>query len=187
MKKVLGVIAVSSMALSLAACESVGWSVKASCKGGAGCSAEGEIHGQMKKEVQKGNRKPLLQQMAESGSAFDAAQFAIDVSQSTVSIPNSGLVSIALVDSSTGAVQAATTWGWTKVGAELKLSNPDALNDWAMTHGGTADSLKYALLPFETTAGTFAVSVEYEGAAYATSTASWNGGGGCREVRCHQQ
>lgn len=175
----------------MSGCAGTSWSVKGSCKSGAGCEVSGEIRGEIKK--QKGQQRSLLENMLASSVTWDAAQFSIDVSGSSVPTPVSGHVTIDLVDSYSGSAQATRTFTWIKVGSAIVLQHPDAVNEWAMAQGGSANSVKYFLHPFavdEATGwNTLQVAATYDGAAYATSTSNWNvgSGSGCREVACHQQ
>src|SRR3546814_6844270 len=84
-------------------------------------------------------------------ASVDANSVVIDTSGSTVTIPNFGNITLKLVDSTSGFVFAARTFGWNKVGGEIKLSDPYSVNAWIQDNGSGADDLQYALAPFAVT------------------------------------
>ena len=175
---------VAQLALALPAvfrvggCAGSSWAVKGSCKSGGGCEASGEIRGEIKK--QKGGKRSLRESIIASSATWGAAQFSIDVSGSSVPTPGSGHATIILIDSCSGATQAARTFNWIKVGSAIVLQSPHAVNEWAMAQGRSSDSVRYFLHPFavEESSGwnTRQVAATYDGATYATSTSSWNVG-----------
>lgn len=189
MKRMLSLAAITPILLSLSGCASVDWKISAKCKTGGECEVEGTISGSTKK--QKSGSKTLLDLATSSSQVFDAALFSIDVGASAPSVPGVGFVTLELVDSSTGIVQAARVFSWQKSGADLVLSDPDSVNSWAMTEGGTADSIRYQLHPFTVAQApgqnTLVVSSQYEGVTNATATTSWNSGGGCRYASCEER
>jgi len=135
-----------------------------------------------------------MDRLLKSTGVVDAAQLKIDVSGSSVQTPSTGLVTIKLIDSSTGVMQSAGTFPWVKSGNNLVLSNPDAVNSWATANGGTADSMEYELHPFAVNqsqgTNTLQVGANYEGTTYAVSTTTWHGGGnggGCGQYACMEQ
>src|SRR3546814_13143510 len=68
-------------------------------------------------------------------ASVDANSVVIDTSGSTVTIPNYGNITLKLVDSTSGLVFAARTFGWNKVGGEIKLSDPYSVNAWIQENG----------------------------------------------------
>lgn len=193
MKNALIAALALSSALVLSACGGT-WEAEATCKSDGGCSVTGRVKGTFKApgDKDKDKKKTLLQLLAESQSTFDAAQFSIDTSGSNVGVPSNGLVTIYLIDAEANSVQASRVFSWVRSGTDLILSDPNAVNEWALAEGGTANSLEYAVHEFavsqNTGSNTLVATTQYEGATYASSTTSWNvGNGGCREVRCHQQ
>lgn len=182
MKKELSLCALLPLVLMLSACAGT-WEAEVTCSSSGPCSATGRVKGTFKSIA--GQPSTLLQMVAQSTSVMDAAQFSIDVSGSTVGVPSNGLVTIKLIHSQTGAVQAQNTFSWVKSGTDLVLVNPNAVNSWAMSQGGTADSIDYALHPFTVTQGLgsnqLQAQTQYEGTTYASASAVWSGqGGGCR-------
>lgn len=166
------------MVVTVSGCGSTSWAVKGKCSSGGDCELSGEISGTFQAE---GTGKiPMISRLATSYSTPDAAALEIDLSGSNVQIPSSGLVTIQLVDSSAGIVQAAGTFEWIKIGSKIKLANADAVNSWALANGGSADSFKYDLHKFQTQgspgANTLQVAAQYEGVTKATSTTGWHRG-----------
>lgn len=136
---------------------------------------------------QKSMSIPLLNRLLKSSGVADASQFKIDITGTSVYTPSSGMATIKLVDSSTGMLQAAATFPWVKSGNNIILSNPDAVNAWALAHGGTADSMAYELLPFAVNqsagSNTLRVGAKYQGTTYAVGSTTRRGsGGGCSEI-----
>jgi hypothetical protein len=168
--------AISSIALGLTGCASVNWSVTGKCNTQGVCEVSGTVTNQKSMSI------PLLDRLLKSSGVADASQFKIDTTGTSVYTPSTGMVTVKLVDSSTGVLQAAATFPWVKSGSNIVLSNPDAVNAWALANGGTADSMEYELLPFavQQTAGsnTLRVGAAYQGTTYAVSTTTWRGGGG---------
>lgn len=165
----------------------------ASCSSSAGCEAKGSITAKWKRNQteQYGDhaQSGLTSRMMQSSNVIDAAQFSLDVGGSSVVLPSAGLVTLTLVDSATGQTQTTGTFAWRKYGDDLVFSDPNAVNDWAYSQGGTADSLHYALQPFNVVANTgsnrFEVATQYEGQTYATASTTWYSGGGddCRNCQ----
>lgn len=191
------VLAMAVMAATLGAsgCAGVGWSVKGKCDG-TGCSAEGEVHGGTQQKLMADGAQGL--RSARDGASIadlammDVNEVAIDTSGSSVAVPFSGNITLKLLDSSSGFVFAARTFAWTKVGQEIKLSNPASVNIWIQDNGIGADDLQYALAPFPVSEAsglnTFATSVSYAGEVQAASTYTWTGsGGGSCGFRCQQK
>lgn len=192
MKRIVGISAGASLLLMLGACATTTWSVEATCRHGEGCSGTGKIGGTFKVESVE-EPQSMLQAMMSSEAVFDAAQFSLDVSGSTVGLPSNGQVTIYLKNSNVGSIQSSRAWAWTRLGSDLVLSNPDAVNEWVLAESGSADSVEYALHPFATTespdGNILKLSAQYEGTTYASSSSYWEGrpGTGCREARCHQE
>jgi hypothetical protein len=182
MKKGLFFSALLPSALMLSACSGT-WEAEATCSTSGPCSVTGRVKGTFKSTADQPST--IFQMIAQSASVMDAAQFSIDVSGSTVGVPVNGLVTIKLIHSQTGALQAQNTFSWVKSGTDLVLVNPNAVNSWAMSQGGTADSMEYVLHPFAVTQSSgpnqLQASTQYEGTTYVSAVAVWSGsGGGCR-------
>lgn len=155
------------------------------CQSGKGCEVEGSIEG-----VVKSSGSTLVSRIYGSTQTFDAASFRLDTTGSTLDVPTSGLVSINLVESTSGATVTSATVPWRREGPSIVLSKPDAVNGWALAHGGNADSLTYKLHPFPapSTYAELQVTSIYEGVANASTTiVSAGSDGSCRLVRCHAQ
>lgn len=187
MKKELSFCAFLPMALMLSACSGT-WEAEATCSSSGPCSVTGRVKGTFKSAVDQGST--ILQMIAQSASVMDAAQFSIDVSGSTVIVPANGLVTIKLIHSQTGAIQAQNTFSWVKSGTDLVLVNPNAVNSWAMSQGGTADSMDYALHPFTVSQGPgsnqLQAATQYEGTTYASAVSVWSRNGGNCGFTCEQ-
>lgn len=111
--------------------------------------------------------------------SYDAALYTVDVSQSTVTVPSHGNVTVKLMNSSTGAVLASRTFGWTRTGATIRLSDPGAVNVWAQQNGSGADAVKYQMAPFTTSQSqglnTLTMTDEYDGEIQASASTTWRG------------
>ncbi|MDP1697396.1 MAG: hypothetical protein Q8L45_06400 [Xanthomonadaceae bacterium] len=176
--------AVMAATLGLSGCSNLGWSAKAGCTG-SGCSVEGEIHGGAQKLMARGAHDLRLGDTGPTVADLtmaDIGDVAIDVSGSSVAVPFSGNITLKLVDSASGFVVASRTFAWSKVGQEIKLSDPSLVNIWIQDNGSGADDMQYALAPFPAAEvsglNTFATSVTYAGEVQAASTYSWTGSGG---------
>lgn len=174
--KALLAASMSSIVLGMTGCASVNWSVTGKCNTEGVCEVSGTVTNQKSMSV------PLLDRLLKSSGVADASQFKIDITGTSVYTPSSGLVTVKLVDSSSGVLQAAGTFPWVKSGNNIILSNPDAVNAWALANGGTADSMEYDLVPFAVNqspgSNTLRVGAKYQGTTYAVSSTTWHGGGG---------
>lgn len=107
----------------------------------------------------------------------DAYQFHIDVSGSTVSYPNTGTAILKLTDAESGIAIAARTFGWTRTGNLIRLTEPDAVNTWASSVSGNIGGMTYTLNPFTVVAQpglqTVALKSVYEGTATASATSTF--------------
>lgn len=174
------------LAVGLTGCATIEWEIGASCQergAGEDCKIEGKVKG-------KTQKTGSLLETAFSGTLVpDAAQFAIDVGDTAARIPTTGLVTLRLADSETGAIRASQVTAWVRTGTEIKLANPDNVNAWAMNTGGSVDTLTYSVHPFAVTsspgANTLTVHAEYEGVQRASASSTWESGG-CR-YRCQLQ
>lgn len=159
-------------------CATTSWEVAGKCKTGDGCEVSGKIEGTFSNELRSQDRS-LIERMMLTSETIDAASFQIDVSQSTVTVPANGQVTLQLVDDSTGAIQASSIFPWTKNGLKIVLSDPDAVNNWALASGGTATSMLYDLHRFTTTEqsgwNTLSTTVIYDGDAKVSATTTWRG------------
>ncbi|TCZ87749.1 hypothetical protein [Lysobacter sp. N42] len=172
-------------ALAATGCAGTKWRVSGKCQSGRGCEVEGSIEG-----VIKSSAKTLVARVYESAETFDAASFSLDTGGSTLSVPSSGLVTINLVDTVSGATVTSATVPWRRNGTSIVLADPDSVNRWALAHGGSADSLTYKLHPFPAPSsyGELQVTSMYEGVANSSVTIVNTGSGGsCRYTRCHAQ
>lgn len=172
-------------AVAATGCAGSKWRVSGKCQSGKGCEVEGSIEG-----VIKSSGANLVARLYESREVFDAASFSLDISGSTLSVPAQGLVTVNLVDSGSGATVTSATVPWRRDGTSIVLSNPDAVNQWALAHGGSADSLNYKLHPFPTPSnyGELQVTSMYEGVTNASATiVNAGSAGSCRYTRCHAQ
>lgn len=175
MKKVFWLILVPMMMVTVSGCAGTSWAIKGKCSSGGDCELSGEVGGTFNAEGD--DKIPMLKRLVASYSVPDAAALEIDVSGSNVQIPASGLVTIQLLDSSSGIVQAVGTFEWVKSGSKIRLANVNAVNSWALANGGSADSFKYDLHRFQTQGSqgvnTLQVAAQYEGVTKATSTTGW--------------
>lgn len=148
---------------------------KATCRSGGGCEGTGEVKG----EWEWLRQIPLVEKLLSLDETLDAAAFAIDVSQSTVTVPVEGFVTVDLVDSATGLTQASRVFSWSRAGLQLKLSDPDTVNNWALQSGGTADTLEYRLHPFTTSEqegwNTLVLTQVYDGDVQGSASSTWRG------------
>jgi hypothetical protein len=107
----------------------------------------------------------------------DAALFEIDVSGSTIPYPASGTTTLTLKDTITGVVQAAAQFAWYRIGSIIRLSDPDAVNNWALANGGSANELSYQMTPFSAANiyGEHSISVasKYAGQTTAAATSTF--------------
>jgi hypothetical protein len=105
---------------------------------------------------------------------IDAAQFAMDISGSTIPVPMEGASTLTFKDSRTGQVLASAEFRWIRAGNLLKLADPDAVNTWVMTHGAAADMLTFDTKPFPVESANrlrrFKVKMMYEGREMASSS-----------------
>lgn len=79
-------------------------------------------------------------------SAINAAALTIDVSQSSVTFPAVGSVTLSIV-SNTGVVLASRPFSWVRNGNILSPSNPGEINAWLHTSGASpaTSRLRYSL------------------------------------------
>lgn len=172
MKRPLIAIAVLLLAIPLMGmkCSAEG---TVECK--SGCGVKGTVRGEweMLRNLPGGDRLLAL------ADTFDAALWVMDVSQSNVTMPATGSVTIKLVNTATGAVRASATFPWTRTGNLVKLANPNAVNTWAAQNGGDADTLTYELAQFQTSqstgTNTLAVAQKYNGDLLSAASTTWTG------------
>lgn len=170
MKRIIAIAGIAAT-LALVGCAGATWNVKATCKTDGDCQVEGSIGGTI---PGGGSNGRLADKMLASSAPWDAADFVLDVSGSTVHYPSTGRVTLTLIDRSTDVVQAARQFDWVRNGSILRLVDPDTVNAWAATEGGTANDLTYKLARFETGAppGDHIASVKskYQGQVTASAT-----------------
>lgn len=178
----------AAVALSMAGCATVPVKPNIECRTDSNAC---EVDGALTAVFKRNGQYSLLQALLDSTATFDAASISLEIS-STAAIPLNGQVDIELIDSTNGSVQASGTFAWIKSGNDLLLANPDAVNSWALSNGGTADAMTYVLHPFIVTpvSGTnsMTVSAQVDGVTATAATTTWvsNGGGGSCGT-CQQQ
>jgi hypothetical protein len=155
-------------------CSGMSYKASADCKtGGGGCTIHGEIGGTLPFAPQGIVEQTLY---ALTGTA-DAGAFSLDMSDSTVTIPATGSLTVKLINSASGITRASKNFPWKRVGTNIVLTDPNSVNAWAMNNGGDADSVDYDLLPFVTSESngwnTLAVAANYEGETQAYATTTW--------------
>lgn len=177
MKAMIAGCVVALMCSGLTGCATTGsWSIEGTCDTSRKCSVGGKVGGTWG----GGEKKSIYQGMmlALAANLPDAALFEIDVSGSSIGFPSSGLVTMTLVDTTTNVTIAAQQFPWTKVGGALKLSDPDAVNSWAVEKGGTADEMRYTLARFNASApagdNVISGTSKYQGVATASFTSRFS-------------
>lgn len=146
--------------IGLSACETtsesrVDWEIEGGCSEANGCEIKGKMKGSFgggEPEAQSlrayAADSPLLANaMLAATQVPDAALFAINTG-GTVGYPITGQVIIKLKNSSSGIVEAVDVFSWVRSGSVITLSDPDAVNAWAIAEGGSADTLDYNLVPW---------------------------------------
>lgn len=150
--------------------------VGAECTPGSGCKKSGKVSGTWEFK-RKSPTTPTLEGIDVEAETFDAALWEISLSGSNVDVPSYGTALLKLIDSSTNAVIASQNFGWYRSGYVLRLSNPDAVNNWAIDNAGTADTISYETAPFMTSenVGTnnLAMTDKYDNEQLGTATYSW--------------
>lgn len=131
---------------------------------------------------------------ADSTVTLDAASMTIDVSDSNVSYPSTGAMTLKIVNRNNGSVLRTGSFGWFLSGSDLRFSNPSSVNSWLQSSGATASGYRvdYSLDNLTVTNNEeisyVAATVEMYSAPIASASATYNsgggGGGGCREVAC---
>lgn len=161
----------TALPLTLSGCAGVNWKAGASCDTTKKCEIHEEILGSSARS------QSLMASLLSASEAADAAQFVVDVSGSTVPYPAQSTVTVSLVDSSSGAVQASRLFDWTKSGNTIRLVDPNAVNAWAAANGGSADTMRYRLTKFQSDYGsgsqTIAVRSAYEGVTNASAVSTF--------------
>lgn len=176
-----GVLAVAMIAVcsSLTGCmNTVSWSIEGNCSAKASCSVSGKIGGTFGGPGEKQSLPIYEKLLAVAASDIpDASLFEIDVTGSTISYPTNGLVTLTLVDTNTSVVTAAKQFSWYRSGNILRLSDPNAVNSWATSNGGTANELRYTLERMTTSAAvgpnTISVKSKYQGVQTASATSQF--------------
>lgn len=173
--KYIGLVFLLSIPLMGMKCAGAQYKVSGECSTGGNCTVRGEISGTLPL-APKGE---LAAMMAGVIGSVDAGSFSLDVSDSSVTVPATGYVTVSLVDSASGMTQASKVFPWARSGSVIALSDPAAVSAWATANGGTADSVDYDLHSFQTTEtpgwNTLAIAAEYEGMTEAFSTTTWKG------------
>lgn len=107
--------------------------------------------------------------------------FTIDTTGSTIPYPSTGTALVKLVRSLDGNTVASRSFSWTRTGAIIRFTNPDAVNDWAYTYFGDADTFTYDTKFPSNFAGYQAMKLtqKYEGSTQASDTTTVYGGRDC--------
>lgn len=173
----------SVVCLSLGGCASTSqgtWEINGKCSGlpsNPSCEIGGKIGGTWGGGGGTQQMVSLAQRVMVAADVADAAQFSIDVSGSTIAYPATGTVTLVLKNADTGIVRATQVFNWTRSGNLLKLSNPDAVNDWALANGGDANELTYKLNRFPMNSGygeqLISVKSKYEDTVTASATSTY--------------
>lgn len=177
--KYIGLVFLLTIPLMGMRCSGAQYKVSGECSTGGNCTVRGEISGTLPL-APKGDFAAM---MASVVGSVDAGSFYLDVSDSTVTVPASGYVTVGLVDSGTGTTLASRVFPWIRSGTVITLGDPEAVNAWATSNGGIADSVKYDLHQFQAEESpgwnTLAIAAEYEGATEAFATTTWKGAQFC--------
>jgi hypothetical protein len=86
--------------------------------------------------------------MATAAGAFgassvpDVASFTMDVSGGSVVWPQTGTVTLTILNKADGAVISARSFGWGRSGAMIQLSSPAEVNNWVLSTGATEANAK---------------------------------------------
>ncbi|MEE2567577.1 hypothetical protein [Hyphobacterium marinum] len=173
------VLLVGTVAIAgLHGCTSVNWEVEVerteTC-GQQGCTDEtvtrgtvgGTWGGEDQPEYVEPN--PLLQ-------GIDANLLSFHLDGSSVSVPQSGSITVHARNASGGLV-ASQTFGWSRSGNVITPSDPNAVNSWAAVNAQGAASADFELYsgPLSTEEGynTFLISVQYDGSLVASDGEMW--------------
>ena len=177
--KHIGLVFLLAIPLMGMRCSGAQYKVSGECSTGGGCTVGGEVSGTLPL-APKGEFAAMV--AAVIGSV-DAGSFTLDVSDSSVTVPASGYVTVDLVDSASGMTQASRVFPWIRSGTFITLGDPAAVNAWATTNAGNADSVEYNLHQFQTVESsgwnTLALAAEYEGMTEAFATTTWKGAQVC--------
>ena len=170
-------------------CAGMNYKVSGECKSGDGCSIHGEISGTIPSSLRSlppQQRGALAQAWYAISGTASAGDFSLDISDSTVAIPDAGLLTVRLIDSSTGVVTASKTFPWVLSGSDIVFSDPAAVDSWAINNAGPADSVDYDLLPFAPTEApgwnTLAAAANVDGETHAYTTVTWRRVQTCPDV-----
>lgn len=178
MKKELAVSSALLSCLGLAGCRNeTSWSVEGSCNNKSNCSITGKIGGAF-----GGGGEPLplygCVLAAAATEIADAALFELDLGGSSFTYPSNGQVTLTLTDSASGAVTAARQFAWARSGNVLKLSDPNAVDSWASSEGGTTTEIGYTLghVHVDALLGDNVISIisRYQGQQTAASVSFFN-------------
>ncbi len=162
--------------VGLSGCSPVSYEVSASCESSKRCKVQGKVSGTFgggKKDM------PLYQRLLSLASTEipDAADFAIDISGSSVAFPGAGITKLRLVDEATGVEVASRDFAWMRAGDTLRLSDPNAVNAWVASDGGSATSLRYTMGQIDVGAkpgpNTISVASQYKGVSRAAASSDF--------------
>ena len=161
------------IATTLAGCGTISYGISADCQIGGNCSVKGEIKG----SIQIQSERDFIASILSSSNTWDAQSFEIDLSGSTVSYPQNGYATIYLKSSNGGTV-AQQTFPWYQTSGKIRLSNPDAVNSWAISNSAGVSSVSYELNQAVATgtseSNPLNVSVRYDGVQRASASTSWS-------------
>lgn len=177
-RSILSTITASALLLAFSGCATTGtWEVNGKCSGlprNPNCEIGGKIGGTWGGS----NKLTTLAQKISSFSVIpDAAQFALNISGSTIAYPLTGSAILTLRNADTDSIVASKSFNWYRSGNTIKLSDPDTVNAWALSAGSSANELTYKLTPFPLSSGygqqTVSVQSVYEGSVTAASTTTY--------------
>jgi hypothetical protein len=112
--------------------------------------------------------------------AIDASSFSLNTTGSSVAWPSTGVIVVAINNSTTGAVISEQSFNFNKVGALVEFANPASVDAWISASGAPSTSnVTFAVQPFDVvaTAGTntVAVAAQIGGTTMSTSTVTFQG------------
>lgn len=165
-----------SVVVGLTDCGPASYEVSASCESSKKCKVQGKISGTF-----GGGKKDMsLYQRLLSMAATeipDAAEFAIDISGSSVAFPGAGVTTLRLVNEAMGVEVASRQFSWVRIGNTLRLNDPGAVNAWVASDGGSATTLRYSMGQIQVGASpgpnTINVASQYRGISRASASSDF--------------
>jgi hypothetical protein len=192
------VLTVVLFAATLTACVGVQWKCEVGGQVGqkeekkvAGAGASGDvIEASVTGSLFADSTLAALGRMSGAGAALDSSSIVMDVSGSNVQWPQTGTLALTIRKRSNHSVLAAKSFGWTRNGSNILLSNPVAVDAWLASSGADAAGYQvdYAFqnltMPAIEGSNLVAVDVYQDGVPKATAAVTIpyaGGGGGCPE------